>query len=355
MEDPEDATNPVYTKITITGIREEAPGVKTFTFGGEDAKAIQYKPGQYLTFAYQSPQGEVRRSYSITSSPALCEPLAIGVKRVENGFFSRMLVDKAQAGDTLYTIGATGLFTLPDNLSSYKQVFLLAAGSGITPMYALLKTLLYAYPELKVVLIYSNNNPGVTIFRKELAQLAQDFPEQFKLEFLYSIAPDLSRARLYKDLLQQLLRRHAVAPYSETLFYLCGPTTYMRMCFYALRQVEVPNDNIRRESFSTTKVKVPLLPPDTDQHKVVVHLKNREYQLQVQYPQTILQAARKAGVPLPYSCEAGKCGSCAARCTTGQVWMSYNEVLTEKDLAKGLTLSCVGYPVGGEVVLKVME
>lgn len=354
MEEPDNATNPLYTKITITAIREEAPGVKTFVFGGEDAKDIPYKPGQYLTFAHRAHHGEVRRSYSITSTPALHEPLAIGVKRVENGFFSRLLIDRAKVGDQLYTIGATGLFTLPDNLGSYKQVFLLAAGSGITPIYSLLKTLLYAHPELNVVLIYSNNHPQKAIFRKELEQLAHEFPGQLAVEFLYSVSPDLSRARLYKDLLQQLLRQYAVAPYGQVLFYLCGPTTYMRMCFYALRQAGVPNDNIRRESFSTVKVRVPLLPPDTDEHRVVLHLKNREYRLQVQYPHTILQAARKAGIPLPYSCEAGKCGSCAARCTKGQVWMSYNEVLTEKDLAQGLTLSCVGYPVGGEVVLEVM-
>ncbi|RDV14949.1 hypothetical protein DXT99_11720 [Pontibacter diazotrophicus] len=354
MEENELATNPDYIAITITDIREEAPGVKTFVFGGDDAKDIQYQPGQYLTFAHQGHSGEVRRSYSITSTPALQEPLTIGVKRVENGFFSRELIDKARVGDKLYTIGASGLFTLPDDMRQYKQFFLLAAGSGITPVFSMLKTLLYAYPALKVVLIYSNNNPKKAIFRKELEQLAQAFPEQLHIEFLYSVSPDLSRARLYKDLLQDLLRQYAVAPYHQTLFYLCGPTTYMRMCFYALRQVEVPNDNIRRENFSTTKVKVPLLPPDTDSHQVTLHFKGREYNVQVQHPTTILQAANKAGMPLPYSCEAGKCGSCAARCTKGQVWMSYNEVLTEKDLARGLTLTCVGYPFGGEVVLEVM-
>jgi ring-1,2-phenylacetyl-CoA epoxidase subunit PaaE len=354
MKEREEATNQVYKTITITDIREEAPGVKTFVFGGEDAKDIIYKPGQYLTFAHKGHNGEIRRSYSITSTPVLQEPLAIGVKRVENGFFSRMLVDDAQIGDKLQTIGATGLFTLPEDISNYRQLFLLAAGSGITPIYSLLKTALHKYPNLKVELIYSNHSPKRAIFRQELERLAEDFPEQLYIEFLYSISPDLSRARLYKDLLQSLLREHAVAPYHQILFYLCGPTTYMRMCFYALRQVNVPNDNIRKESFSTVKVKVPLLPPDTEKHRVVLQYNSQEYALQVQYPHTILHAAKKAGIPLPYSCEAGKCGSCAARCTKGQVWMSYNEVLTEKDLAQGLTLSCVGYPVGDEVVLEVL-
>lgn len=354
MEKRELETNPDYKAITITDITEEAPGVKTFVFGADDAKDISYHPGQYLTFVHPGHSGEVRRSYSITSTPVLQEPLAIGVKRVENGFFSRLLIDKAKVGDKLYTIGATGLFTLPDDITEYKQIFLLAAGSGITPVYSLLKTLLYAHPKLKVVLIYSNTNPKKAIFREQLDQLAQDFPEQLHIEFLYSVSADLARARLYKDLLQALLRQHVAAPYHQVLFYLCGPQNYMRMCFYSLRQINVPNDNIRRESFSTTKVKVPLLPPDTDEHTVVLHFKNKEYKLKVQHPATILQAAKNAGVTLPYSCEAGKCGSCAARCTKGQTWMSYNEVLTEKDLANGLTLTCVAYPVGGDVVLEVL-
>ncbi|MCJ8163458.1 ferredoxin--NADP reductase [Pontibacter sp. E15-1] len=354
MEIAETPVNPIYTPITITGIREEAPGMKTFVFGGDEAKDIPYEAGQYLTFAHQTRHGEVRRSYSITSSPDLHEPLAIGVKRIENGFFSRLLIDQAQVGDQLYTIGATGLFTLPNDMPRYRQVFLLAAGSGITPIFSLLKTLLHSHPNVKVVLIYSNNRPERAAFRDALQQLAGRYPERFTLEMLYSVSPNLAKARLYKDLLQQLVRQHAAAAFPEALFYLCGPSTYMRMCFYALRQLDVPNDNIRRENFSTTKVQVPLLPPDTDAHTVVLRLKQREYRVQVQYPQTILQAARKASVPLPYSCEAGKCGSCAAHCTQGQVWMSYNEVLTEKDLAQGLTLSCVGYPVGGDAVLEVM-
>ncbi|MBF9254567.1 ferredoxin--NADP reductase [Pontibacter sp. 172403-2] len=354
MTDTDTATPSLYKPLTITAIKEEAPGFKTFVFGADDARAITYNPGQYLTFVHQEHGTEMRRSYSITSAPALQEPLAIGVKRVPNGFFSRRLVDQARIGDKLLTIGAAGLFTLPDDTGRYKQVFLLAAGSGITPVFSLLKTILYTYPQLHVVLLYSNSSRNSIIFRDDLDQLAERFRGQLHVEYLLSDAPNLARARLYKDLLQLLLREYAVAPYDRALFYLCGPVNYMRMCYYALRQVDVPKDNIRKESFSTTKVAVRITPPDTAPHQVILRFRNQEHQLMVQYPQTILQAARKKGVALPYSCEAGKCGSCAAHCTRGQVWMSYNEVLTEKDLKKGLALTCVGYPVGGDVVLDVV-
>ncbi|GHA80544.1 ferredoxin--NADP reductase [Pontibacter akesuensis] len=339
-----------YYTLTIAEIKAEAPDFKTFLLAPD--KPLNYSAGQYLTLVHTDGFREERRSYSITSSPALQEPLGIGVKRIPNGFFSRKLVDEAQVGDVLYAAGAAGLFVLPEDMQLYRHVFLIAAGSGITPVYSLLKTILHTQPHLRVTLIYSNRTPAHAIFRKELQQLADAFPDRFTTEFLYSNSPDLVRARLYRDLLLQFLRQHATAAPEQILCYLCGPFNYMRMCYYALRQANVPQQNIRRENFNTSKVAVAQQPPDTRPHRVTLYSKGKAHALTVQYPDTILRAARKAGLPMPYSCEAGKCGNCTARCTSGKVWMSYNEVLTEKDLAKGLVLTCVGYPVGGDVQLE---
>ncbi|ARS34526.1 ferredoxin--NADP reductase [Pontibacter actiniarum] len=336
--------------LTVTEIRQELPDFKTFVL--EPDKPLPYKAGQYLTLVHTDQNQDVRRSYSITSSPALQEPLSIGVKRIENGFFSRRLVDDVQVGDRVYAAGAAGLFTLPDDMHAYRQVFLLAAGSGITPVYSLLKTALHAQPHLHVTLIYSNKTPEHAIYKAELERLAAAFPDRLRIQFLFSNSPDLARARLYKDLLQEFVRQFATAPLHQALFYICGPLNYMRMCFYALRQLDVPLENIRRENFNTTKVSLKQMPPDTDAHRVTLHHRGETHSITVEYPTTILRAARKAGINLPYSCEAGKCGNCIARCSSGTVWMSYNEVLTERDLEKGLTLMCVGYPVGGPVELE---
>ena len=344
----------LYHTLIITGIKEEVEDVKIFTFDEEAASVLPYKAGQYLTFVHLHPQGKIRRSYSITSSPALSEPLAIGVKRIENGFFSRQLVDHAKVGDQVLTTGAAGLFTLPDNIQDYRQLFFLAAGSGITPIYGLLKEALYAHPELHVVLLYSNSSPARAMFLKPLQKLEEEFPERLHIEFLFSNSPDLNRARLHKDLLKTFLHNLSKAPHQQQLFYLCGPANYMRLTSYALRQAGVPADNIRKEIFNIVKVPPKVQPPDTDAHTVILRLKGKEYKVDSKYPHTILQSARGAGVILPYSCETGKCGSCLAKVLKGKVWMSYNEVLTERDLEKGLTLTCVGYPVGGDVVLEII-
>src|SRR5436305_14230491 len=111
----------LYKIVRITSIIENIKGFKTFSF--ESDKPIQYKAGQYLTFVRYEHNEEIRRSYSITSSPTLNEPLSIGVKRIENGLFSRLLVDTAKVGDELKTIGAGGVFILHGDIQKYKQVF----------------------------------------------------------------------------------------------------------------------------------------------------------------------------------------------------------------------------------------
>ncbi len=351
-------TNPdyqtLYQPLIIKSIREEVPGFKTILLEEPSERKITYLPGQYLTFVLPHHETETRRSYSIISAPVRQEPLAIGVKRIANGLFSRKLIDHAKPGDTLWTTGAAGFFTLPDDLTGYNQLFFLAAGSGITPMLSLIKTVLFGTIKMPVVLIYSNRSEAETLYRRELLELAAAFPDRFRMEFLYSNSADLSRARLRKDLVLAFVRQHAAGPLEKLLCYVCGPQEYMRMCTYGLNLAGVPLANIKKENFNVEKVSFRPEPPDTRPHLVSVLFKNQLYTFPAQYPDTILQAAKKAGLNLPYSCEAGKCGNCATLCKTGTVWMSYNEVLTEKELQKGLVLTCVGYPAGGDVMLEAL-
>lgn len=284
----------IYRTIRIKSINEEVKGFKTFTF--EDGHHISYRSGQYLTLVRTVNGEETRRSYSITSSPCLHEPLTIGVKRIENGLFSRLLVDHARPGEEWTTTGAGGFFTLPENIQDYQQVFFFAAGSGITPVYSLIKTALHAHPHLSVVLVYSNASPDKTVFLAELMQLKQGFPEQLHLEFLFSNTADLSRARLHRDLLLQLVKTLSVSPSSRALYYICGPEAYMRMCTYTLQEAGTPKENIRKENFIIQSVKhITLAPPDKEEHGVKIRMGKNVYRIAVQYPDTILGAAKKTG------------------------------------------------------------
>lgn len=337
--------------LTISRIIREAEDFCSFIFeGGEE---INYESGQFLTLVYSSGAGEIRRSYSITSSPLLNEPLAIGVKRIDNGFFSRMLVDRARVGDKIMTSGAGGFFRLPVLGEELHELVFFAAGSGITPVLSLIKTALHADTGVKVLLIYSNHSRKTAAYYQQLLALQEKFILRLRIQFLFSDSADLVRARLNRDLFFSLLQREKVS-IAQSFFFLCGPPSYMRMLIYLLEELGVAADRVRREDF------VPIfdtgyrpLPPDKDAHYMTVHHGAVAHRFPVTYPDSILRAAKALHIELPYSCENGRCGNCAALCVSGKVWLSNNEVLTDEDLAKGLTLTCTGHPLGGDVELRV--
>jgi ring-1,2-phenylacetyl-CoA epoxidase subunit PaaE len=349
----EEIPDNLYKILTIQNIIEEAEDFKSFVF--KDGHNITYLPGQFLTLVNKPGTEEIRRSYSITSALALHEPLSIGVKRIDNGFFSRKLIDKTHIGDYVLSTGAAGFFRLPENIHAYQTIFFFAAGSGIAPIYSLIKTVLYVYPHIQLFLIYSNQSFQTTVFYSSLKQLESQFEKNLHIHFLFSSISDLRRARLNRELLLEFLTI-ARFDHDKTLFYTCGPAAYMRMITYLLQERGFPNCHIKREDFNPRQAVMPrAVPPDTGNHFVSLEINGHTNRFKVNYPDTILKAAQKEKISLPYSCETGKCGSCVARCVQGEVWLSYNEVLTEKELAQGLTLTCVGHPVNGDLVLHIGE
>ncbi len=341
-----------YFELQIADIRQDTHDTKSFVLKPVSSPPISYIPGQFLTLVFPGKVTEERRSYSISSNPEFNEPLTITVKRIDNGAFSRFLFDQCNVGSSLYTIGAAGLFSLPDDLSGIKNVFLFAAGSGITPMRPLVMSLARDFPKVKTYLIYSNHDRKSTIFLDELEALQKTYSQNLHMDFLFSDAKDLRRARLGKFLVEELVAKYAGQEKMDSLFYLCGPHDYMQMISITLLREGVPSDNIRKEIFNAIKPRVIELPPDQDEHSVLVRIDGEQHTLKVQFPVSILETAKRQGILLPYSCEAGKCGTCVASCVEGKVWMSYNEVLLDKELDQGRVLTCTGFPIDGNVVLE---
>lgn len=343
----------MHQQLVVQEVEPEASDFKTFTLACLPGQKITYKAGQYLTLLHPDFPEEVRRSYSFVSAPGLGENLKIGVKRIPNGILSRYLIDSLKPGDKLLTIGAGGFFTLPRHPEQFEQVFFLAAGSGITPVLSLLKTVLYQFPRLKAVLIYSSRSPETAYYKTELESLQKNFPETLVVEYIYSNAANLARAHLHRELLVYFIQQFAVTTPAKTLAFTCGPKEYMRMCQYGFHMAGIPKENTRKEIFNVEKA-IPLVePPDKEQHLVTIQNRPAPLTFPVQFPVSVLQEAKKRGVNLPYSCEAGRCGNCVAKCVEGKVWMAYNEVLTQKELNQGLFLTCVGYPVGGNITIEV--
>lgn len=343
MESP--ASN--FYPVRISDIRSETEDVKTFFL----AETPPYRAGQFLTIL--SPGGKERRSYSFSSDTGTDRYAAITVKRIHNGLMSRYMFDKARPGDTLQVSGPSGFFVLPENIDAYEQVFFMAAGIGITPVFSLIKSLLLNHPLVRVALIYSSRSITETVFYDQLQSLAATYKERFHIEYLFSTAADLSRARLNKLLLPKLIGEHLRTEKAKALFYVCGPFVYMRMVLLALEEAYISAENVKKENFNTAVIQQKFAPPDTGSHHVTIQYNGEQFHFNSAYPDTILSSAQKHNIALPYSCGNGICGTCAAQCIKGKVWHRNNEVLTEKELKAGLVLTCTGYPINGDVTLEI--
>lgn len=349
MVTPGDIPQMMVKKLKVTGIVRESSDTKSFMLQPVDGNIV-YRAGQFLTLvAYSFTGRTIRRSYSISSSPDIGEPLTITAKRIANGEFSRMLFDRIQVGDVLETIGASGFFVLPEEMDASHVVFF-AAGSGITPVFSILKSLLHKHQHVQAVMIYSSRNDADTIFHQSLLELQQKFSERLFIKFLFSNSVDLSVSRLTPITLESILQSYNI-PLREAMYYICGPADYMRMVHYTLTTLGAAPGKIKREIFYVQQPAVVPAPADTRPHEVSLTRNGKTYTFTVRYPVTILQAAKMINIDIPFSCETGQCGTCVAKCLHGKVWMNRNEVLLDEDILSGYVLTCTGYPVDGNVIL----
>lgn len=337
---------------SVHQIIQETDNTKSFILKISESHILdQYKAGQFLILS--SMHNPERRSYSIVTIIDQEQGLLqITVKRIENGYLSRLLNDNTLVGDQLIVHGISGMFTLPETLSNITQVNFFVAGSGITPAIAVINELLNHHTDVKIRLYYSTKSPEKTIFQQKIDTWASVYASQLQVTYFYSESNDILNARLNNTKLTQILSQYHLDELKNHLCFICGPTDYMDMVSITLLTEGVPKANIKKEQFATYVPELDELPPDTNTHIVRIHHAQNEIKtVAITYPKSILDVAQEAGIAVPYSCRSGQCGSCAARILKGEVWMSYNEVLTDKDIEQGLTLTCRGYPINGDVEL----
>ena len=330
--------------VQVTDTAPVATDALKITLRALHDQPVHYQAGQYLTFLISKNGKEFRRSYSLITTPGVDLEMAIVIKRQPNGEVSRYLFDHVKTGDVFTSLHPAGRFTLLSNAAQPQTIFFLAAGSGISPVYALVKDVLYHHPFIHIILVYQNRNEAGTIFRDELRLLQQTFSKRFVLLQLFSEPAGTGSLpqRLNNNLLEQLIGAQ-VFNMSNTVFYICGPESFMRMSSFVLKYMGFSDTQIRRENFVVNFIPpVPLL-TDTSPKTVTLRWQERVFQFSVRYPQNLLQAALNNRINLPYSCRGGRCSACVVKCISGEVMMSINEVLTRQDLDEGYRLTCVGF------------
>jgi ferredoxin-NADP reductase len=333
-------------QLKIEAIKWENPDTATFFLSELSGKKIRYKAGQFITLVFTHHTEEIRRSYSLSSSPDE-DLLAITVKRITNGEISRFMLSKLKPGEVLNAVEPAGRFTISDSRSK-KDIFLFAAGSGIAPVLPQLKYALARPGNSRFVLIYSSLNQSSILFKEELDRLTYDHPGRLKIIHLLSSDGN----RLNNMIAEQLVRNNTAFGLNKAEFYLCGPFAYMRMIRLTLLFMEIEPAQIRKENFVIETVAVTSGRSTYAPGKIKINFKGELYDISVGENQSILQAALQNNIQLPYSCRAGICSTCTALCKSGTVIMTENDVLTDKDLEDGWILTCTGHPIGDGVVIE---
>lgn len=343
-------------QLKVTAVKQRANEVISIEFETLDGHMPSYRAGQFLTFIFRLKGKELRRSYSVCSSPFVKEPLSVAVKLVENGEISRFLHHQLAKGDEVEVAEPNGLFVYEPVPLKERTVFLFAAGVGITPLFSILKTALVAESYSKVVLVYSSRSKEDTLFMEEITDWQNRYPERFKVIHLFSNAKNLLRARLNGFLVHELIRENLSYAKKDALFYTCGPVDYMDVCRISILGAGYKPHQVKKETFvlpedevdeddSTEKI------VDKNTYSIRLIFQGETHHLLVPYPKRILDVALENKIKIPYSCSGGVCSTCVATCISGSVRMDYNEVLTDEEIAMGRVLVCTGHPTENDTTI----
>ena len=340
-----------FYPLIIKDIKRETPQAVSIAFAVPESlsEAYNFTAGQYLNIKTQHEGKEVRKAYSICSAPGSGE-LRVAIKAVKNGGFSVFANEKLAVGDTMEVGVPEGNFIFEPKADRQHNYAAFAAGSGITPVMAIIHSVLINEPESSFVLVYGNKNPEETIFHNLLLELQEKYLGRFFVQFVYSKARDEGSlfGRIERSTVNFVLKnKHKEKEFSK--FYLCGPEEMILTVNEVLKENNIPEKNIKFELFSTPIAEKPITANLDGQTKVTVLVDDEETTFVMPKEITILDAALKQGVDAPYSCQGGICSSCMARITHGTAEMKKNAILTDGEIAEGLILTCQAHPTSAEI------
>ena len=351
---------PTFHTLKIADIRKEANDTVSISFDIPSNLIADYSfvSGQYLTLRTTIEGEDLRRSYSLSSAPFENE-WRVAIKKVENGKFSTFANDKLKAGDALEVMTPTGLFQAHLNPNNKKSYLLFAAGSGITPIISIVKSVLKAEPGSDVTLFYGNKNFSSIIFREELEALKNENMEKFRLIHVLSresLGNQIQKGRIDTEkcvALQKAFLANEISNKENCEVFVCGPEEMILAVKSSMEAFGIPKTNIHFELFGTTVKKEK---PSVDETKisanVTIIIDGDETKIALDSDsENILDAAQKAGADLPFACKGGVCCTCKAKILEGTARMDVNYALEQDELDAGYILTCQAHPTSEKLVV----
>lgn len=346
----------------VTPDTEEAV-IVSFDLAPELAETFKFTQGQYLTLRREVGGEDLRRSYSICAGVDDGE-LRVGVRKVQGGRFSNWVNSELKAGDVIQVYPPQGRFFVPIEPSSARHYVGIAGGSGITPILSIMKTVLAKEPASRFTLIYGNRRQASTMFKEELEDLKNQYLTRLSLHHVFSdevvdaplMAGVMNRAKIAEHL-------SALVPAAGIdQAFICGPYQMNDEAEAALREAGVPEERIHVERFGTVEMQTGkpaphvVLAGDVDAAKVTVIRDgiSREIEFGKQ-DASILDAAARAGMDVPFSCKSGVCSTCRCKVLEGEVRMDKNFALDKHEVAAGFILSCQAHALTPKLVISFDE
>jgi ring-1,2-phenylacetyl-CoA epoxidase subunit PaaE len=356
----------IFYPLKIKDIKKETADCVSILFDvpPQYFETFAFKQGQYLTLKAHVEGEEIRRSYSICSAPFENE-MRIAIKKIEGGIFSTYANDKLKKGDTIEVAPPDGRFNTILNFNHKKHYVLIAAGSGITPILSILKSVLKEEPQSEVTLIYGNKNAASVIFREEIEGLKNKNMQRLRVfhvlsrervdaELLHGRI-DASKMKAFIEKMPEILLRNEIPTKSGrgSEYFLCGPEDMINDIRQVLAENNIDTKHIHFELFGTNKTKRnhAVISSEKVVSTATIKLDGISFDVSIHEGEAVLDAALRMGADLPFACKGGVCCTCRAKITEGVVDMEVNYALDHDELERGYILTCQSIPKTARVVI----
>jgi len=350
-----------FVPLFVSNILHETADAYTIEFD-QPAEGFDYLPGQYLTLKVVVDGQEYRRAFSLSSCPQEDTHLSVTIKAIEDGRVSSHLKNKLNIGDTIEAYPPLGSFILHPDSSNRHHYVLIGAGSGITPLMSMLRSILCTESHSQVTLIYGNRDEDNIIFRDQLKELEKHYEPRLKV--IHILSQPLKpwhgfTGRIDENIAREILGDvQALNPLPFSL-HLCGPQGVMEAVDRAVSQLGIDPDAVHREYYTAPLLGETLgedeefdFDYDLVTRNVQVILDGKQHTVTVDPDSNILQAAKDVGLDPPYACEEGVCSTCRAKLHGGLIQMMARDGLSDEELEANYILTCQSVPLTDDVVVE---
>ncbi len=349
-----------FYPIAISKIQEETKECKTFTLAIPEKwkAAFQYDAGQHLIIRYQLDGKDLRRNYSLCSSP-LDDQWTVAIKKVPNGVFSNYAHNHLKEGDVIEVSPPIGRFIWPKLVEGSGLFVAFAAGSGITPILSIIKTTLKQNPRSRFMIFYSNADQKSIIFHEQLEKLKNQYTDRFSIFHIFTrqkLDHPFFSGRINEQKIKSF-QRFLVDFTQVDLIYLCGPGLMMDHIIKSLKVLGVLKQKIKRELFmapkfnATRKDNIYEDMPVGHKEIKIIHQGKEIIVTSEDNHNTVLELALQSQTDLPFACKGGVCATCKARLEEGEVQMKVNYALEPDEIENGFILTCQSLPKSDKLIV----